>query len=131
MSDQEAKTSSRRGRRSCSRRPPPNTAILSWEGITKTINPKNLLDFARARGRRPLRTLGRRVEFTVEVEGDTLIFTPRSSGLPRRHQLNYLTRVCDHYNAGGGLNPGAYRETTWNASYALALIDAYRKGRGA
>jgi hypothetical protein len=92
----------------------------------KNVSPEELVGFVRAREDMRLLTLSRRRPFTVGTAGDGLEFIPWTKK-PRFHGNKWLARVCRRFNRDNSLRPGNYRDLTANASYQLAVIDAYLK----
>ncbi len=85
------------------------------------------LDDLKAMGRsldgQILTTLDQDKEFKIEfVEEMGFIFTPVSSGKPRKHQFRYAQEVLKRYNETKSWHPRDYRDITRNASYVLPLI---------
>jgi hypothetical protein len=68
--------------------------------------------------------------FHVEVTPDGLVFTPVSTGKPRKHSLDYMDKVHERFEASGSLKVKDY-EFTVEASYHLPLIKLYVESRSA
>jgi hypothetical protein len=88
------------------------------------VSPDDLLKFAKTLEGRELCTLHRKRNFTVEVEGESLVFV-NSKGNRRPHGGKYLRAVCDTFSKTNSYFPSDYRHLTVNASYILAIIRRY------
>ena len=88
------------------------------------VNPSDLLTFAKTLEGQELCTLHQRKNFTVEVEGEDLVFV-NSKGKRRPHGGKYLRAVCDTFSKTNSYSPADYRHLTVNASYILAIIRRY------
>jgi hypothetical protein len=97
---------------------------MSNRRVSAAVSPAALLAYAKTVEGQGLETIHRRRPFTVEVEGDNLVFI-NSKGKRRSHGGKFLQRVCEQFIETNSLFPGAYRELTVNASYTLALIKKY------
>ena len=88
-----------------------------------------ILKFAESVIGKKLQTLHRKNYFSVEIQGDALIYTPLSTGKPRLHQKKVIHRVCVEFNKAPidqRLMPSHYvSQSTVNASYTLKLIAMY------
>lgn len=97
------------------------------------ITADRLLRFAERLHGRSLKTLHRKKSFKIEVRGDKLIYTPRSTGKERPHEKVVLERICDEFNnthPSRQFMPSHYvGQRTVNASYTLALIRTYLDGK--
>ena len=91
------------------------------------ITPEELVEFVRGRGDFELSTLAQKKPFDVRADGDGLVFIPHSTGKPHVHKMKWQVRLCEEFNRTNSLHPGDYRDLTVNASYHLAVIDAYLK----
>lgn len=89
------------------------------------IAPDDLLSFAKRLDGKQLRTLHEGKPFGVRFDGETLVFTPASTGNDRPHQRPYVENVCARFRETNSLHPGDYKDGTYNASYTLTLIAAY------
>ena len=85
------------------------------------VSPDALFAYAKTVEGQELQTATGKV-FTVKAQGDSLVFTPKSTGKPRAHDRKFMQKVCDAYSRTNSLKPGDYREVTYNASYTLVLI---------
>lgn len=90
------------------------------------ISPKALVDFVRSQGDLRLSTRARKCWFTARAVKDGLEYVPDATQMPRRHQMKWLARVCEHFNQTQSLHPSDYKHLSRNASYTLALIEAYQ-----
>jgi hypothetical protein len=89
------------------------------------LDANNLLSFAATLERRELVTLKRKMAFEVKVTPDGLEIIPGSTGKCRRVSSGRIQRVCDEFGHSKSIKPGDYRTATRDASYLIALIDAY------
>ena len=93
------------------------------------VSPEELVRFVEKLEDKQLTTKAQRKEFTVGVVGDSLEYTPTSSGAPRKQPGKTLSRVCDEFSRTNSFKPGDYQSITFNASYALAVIAKYVQSR--
>ncbi len=70
-----------------------------------------------------IHTSTRKAAFSVEVDGEKLIFTPASTKEPRLEYRNSIEQVLVRFNQTRSLAPGNYQDITGNASYLLTLIE--------
>ncbi|HEY7329592.1 MAG TPA: hypothetical protein VH592_18280 [Gemmataceae bacterium] len=94
------------------------------------VTADEIRSFAKSLGGKPLHTLAQGKEFTVEVDGDYILYTPASTGKQRRHRPAYLEAVCERFSDTNSYHSSTYRPVTLNPSYTLAVIDAYLKSKG-
>ena len=87
------------------------------------INLRDFLAFAESLDGKTLRTV-RGKPFTVHVSREGLLFTPASTGKPRRHNHAYIERVHEVFEATGSFLVKDYPFTV-DASYHLPLIKLY------
>ncbi len=97
---------------------------MSNQHVSAAVSPAALLTYAKTLEGQGLETIHRRRPFTIEVEGDNLVFI-NSKGKRRSQGGKFLQRLCDHFTNTNSLYPGAYRGMTKHASYTLALIKKY------
>ena len=88
------------------------------------VTPDELIAFVRSRGQLELHTLLQKHPFTARLAGDGFEYLPQT-GTPRSHGREYLARVCEKFSRTNSFSPGDYHDITMNASYTLALIQAY------
>lgn len=95
------------------------------------MNPsvESLMAFARAVEGESLQTLRRKTPFKVAVIGNDLEFTPGSSRTPRRENHAQITAVLGQFEKTGSFQMSDYRESSFNASYVLALVDHWQRHR--
>jgi hypothetical protein len=86
------------------------------------ITADDVIALARSLNGQTLETLHRPRAFTVEIDGDHIVFTPSKSNYPRRHDKNTLQRICDTFSETNSYHPSDYNEISRNASYTLTLI---------
>lgn len=87
---------------------------------------ETLLRFASSLGNRVLFTPSRGRPFTVAVRGSMLYFTPDAGAAPQR-RADRARDVLSRLAETGSMNPGDYTDdNTFNASYVLALVQAWR-----
>jgi hypothetical protein len=72
-------------------------------------------------------TRARKTQFKVNVAGDDWIFTPLSSGKPRKEPASNLAKTIAYFNTTKSLTPKDYHDVTFNSVYILALIEKYLK----
>jgi len=90
------------------------------------IDFNSFITFCKGKQNRMLTTIGGRRSFTVEVQNETLRYTPESTKKPRTFlRRKDLGPVLKKYNESKSLRPRDYTEMTVNASYTLALIKLY------
>ncbi len=94
------------------------------------VSPRDLINFVRTIDGENLTTLARRETFTVHALDNSIQYTPTSTNRPRKHQYRWLARVCDEFSKTNSFKPADYKDLTVNASYALAVINAYLQSRG-
>jgi len=70
-------------------------------------------------------TLHRGTLFVLDMVPDGLVYTPKSSGKPRKQEWKYIENVIQLFNETHSFHPGDYHEITLNASYILTLLSKY------
>lgn len=85
--------------------------------------------FARARNGETFSTLAQRKPFRFAHSPEAFLYTPLATGKERRHGRRFVERVFDRFLEIGSFHPGDYADISKNASYALALIDAYMRDK--
>jgi hypothetical protein len=92
------------------------------------VTPNELVELVRSQGGlMELVTLHHGRPFTARVVDDKLVFIP-STKKPRR-DMQSVTRICEEFSRCNSWHPGDYSNISKNASYALAMIDAYLKSK--
>src|SRR4051812_20341930 len=94
----------------------------SWTPETSFVSPP-------PSGGKTLTTRARGTTFAVEVDGRGLIFTPVSSGQGRPETARRIQSVLDEFERTKSFKAGDYQQLSMNASYILALLEAYRNQR--
>lgn len=90
------------------------------------VAPNELVEFVRNQGGdMELVTLHQGRPFTARVVDDRLEFIPSSKKL--RRDMQSVIRICEEFSRCNSWHPGDYSDISKNASYALAVIDAYLK----
>ena len=90
------------------------------------ITPEELVEFVRGREDLRLTTIYRKEPFIARTAGDGLEFVPGSTEKPRYHSMKYVALVCERFGSlDSPWHPGDYHDLTANASYQLAVMDAY------
>ena len=87
---------------------------------------EDLVAFAKKIEGQPIYTLKRAKPFFVNVESGRLRFTPAKSSSVRRSNTEEIKSVLKRFADTGSFEPGKYSEISFNASYVLALVDAFR-----
>lgn len=85
-------------------------------------NFRKFIAFVLGISNRQLPTVGGRSSFSVKVAEQELIYTPKTTGKPRRQEFAMAEKILGLYNDTGSLTPSDYLNITRNASYILALI---------
>ena len=93
------------------------------------MDAKDLVRFAGTLRGKKFTTRARGTAFGVEVDGRGLIFTPVSSGQGRSEIASRLQLVLDEFERTKSVKAGDYQQLSMNASYILALLEAYRSHR--
>jgi hypothetical protein len=116
--------------------PAPSAALQPAPSQTKRLLSTNSVPsvdelFAFCRGARgsSWTTAVRRSVFAVEVDGPTLAITPASSRAPRREGRETVKAVLDRLERTGSYRMSDYADISFNASYLLALVQAYQHAR--
>jgi len=93
--------------------------------MSTAVTADDVLKHAKTMKGQTKQTLHHKKDFVVDVDGSHAIYTPKTRGIPRRHDHQTLQRICDEYNNNGGsLHPSDYDGcVTRNASYTLTIID--------
>ncbi|MGY5797050.1 HNH endonuclease [Rheinheimera faecalis] len=84
---------------------------------------KRFMEFVRSQSNKQHPAIGGRSTFTVEVVGDGFIFTPRSSGTPRKS--SNARRFFERHRENGSYKTTDYSEKSVNASYYLSLLKSF------
>lgn len=90
-----------------------------------TIDVDKLIRYCYQLDGQVLKTLIQEKEFVLGVTSDGLEYTPKVSGITRKHGRKWLKRVCDEFNRTNSFHPIDYSHLSANASYALTVIDHY------
>jgi len=87
------------------------------------------IEFARGLAGKQLATYARGKPFTIQVVGDTILYTPGATGAARP-QPRQRTEMClELYEKTGSLNTHHYQKITVNASYFLTVLRLYLASR--
>ena len=84
------------------------------------------LDFVRiidAYTSKHLRTAGGNKTFTVRREGESVVFTPSSTGQPRKANRASIERYIAHFNLTGSIVTSDYSDSHRNRSYVLSVLE--------
>ena len=81
---------------------------------------KRFMKFVRTLANKQISTIGGKSTFSVEVVGDGLVFTPNSSGTPRKS--SNARSFFERHRANGSYKTTDYSEKSVNASYYLSLL---------
>jgi hypothetical protein len=92
------------------------------------IDYDSLLRFAKTLEGQTLRTNAGRAKFTVRVEGQTLYYTPTSTGEERRGSRKSVEKVLRYYNNTGSMRLQDYNSMTVNSVCLLRLITMMTAG---
>ncbi len=69
-----------------------------------------------------LETITRKKQFMFNYDTNAFIYTPLSTGKPRKHYLKFVERVFNRYSRIRSLKVNDYKDISKNASYLLVLI---------
>ncbi|MBM4036660.1 MAG: hypothetical protein FJ291_33410 [Planctomycetes bacterium] len=87
--------------------------------------------FAKTQSGKVFWTLAQEKRFRFVYSPEAFFYTPFATGKQRPHRRHFVERVFARFVATRSPCPGDYRDISKNASYALALIDAYMQSRRA
>src|SRR4051794_17860384 len=91
---------------------------------------KDLLHYLKTCTTDRLLTVARQKAFRAKPLPNGIEITPESTGEPRRIPLERIQRFCDEFAVRESLNPGDYRDVTFDASYLITILDSYRSQGG-
>ena len=81
------------------------------------------LDYCHTLKFKPIYTMARNKEFSVEIENDTIYFVPKTSGKRRRVDAGKTQEVLSQLSKFYDWSPGVYQAITFHASYILAVAN--------
>lgn len=88
-----------------------------------------LFDFCRRAPGMSWTTAVRRSVFAVDVDGNALAITPSSSRAARREARESIRSVLERLARTGSYRMSDYQDVSFNASYLLALVQAWQRER--
>ena len=91
------------------------------------IDPEKLFKFVKTIEEKLLTTSARKTQFSVKVLEDDLVFTPISSGKPRKEVSRNIVKVIERFNDSKSIQPKDYQDITFNSVYLVTLIEMYLK----
>jgi hypothetical protein len=88
------------------------------------VTGRNVLDFVLSAHQLKLATPSQQKPFECEAD-PTGIYLKNSAGKPRKIALGELEEFCKEFERSGARSASHYQAQTFNASYLLALLDAF------
>jgi len=102
----------------------------TMRGIDIVPSVDELFAFCRSLPAATWTTSVRRSIFTVEVDGNALAIIPSSSRAARREARQAVNAVLERLARTGSYRMSDYQDVSFNASYLLALVQAWQRHRG-